>query len=296
MNTYKIWSFSFIAAMLVAVTSLTGCPPNNVTDAGGDVAHLSDADAHQSTDVADGNTDVRVPVDAHGTEMMVNPLAPRVDLGAAGNYVILAETGISCIPPSSITGDIAVSPYAATFITGLGLTADTSNVFSTSPQVTGHVFAADYSPPTPNNLTVAIGDMGTAFTNAAGRAADVTELGAGDISGRTLTAGVYSWSSGLLINTDIYLTGTSTAVWIFQIAQNLTVANAAAIHLAGGANANNVFWQVSGNVSLGTTSHFEGTVLCQTGIALRTGASITGRLLAQTAVVLDMNSVVQAAR
>jgi hypothetical protein len=45
-------------------------------------------------------------------------------------------------------------------------------------------------------------------------------------------------------------------------------------------------------VDLGTTAHFEGVVLSKTSIAVKTGASINGRLLAQTAVVLDANTVV----
>ncbi len=61
--------------------------------------------------------------------------------------------------------------------------------------------------------------------------------------------------------------------------------------LAGGALPQNVFWQVSGGVTVGTTVEFEGTILSQTAIALNTGASITGRLLAQTAVTLDANAV-----
>ena len=93
------------------------------------------------------------------------------------------------MPTSAVTGNIGVSPAAATFITGFSLTADATNVFSTSPQVTGKVFAADYAPPTPSNLTTAVGDMQLAFTDAAGRAPDVTELGAGNIGGMTLDAG-----------------------------------------------------------------------------------------------------------
>ena len=74
----------------------------------------------------------------------------------------------------------------------------------------------------------------------------------------------------------------------------LTVSNGAHLVLSGGALPQNVFWQVSGNVSLGTTVQFDGTILCQTGITLGTGASITGRLLAQTAVTLDANTIVAA--
>jgi Ice-binding-like/Bacterial Ig-like domain len=216
-----------------------------------------------------------------------------VDLGTAGSYAILTKTGISTIATSAITGNLGVSPAAATYITGFSLTADPTNVFSTSAQVTGKLYAADYAAPTPTNLTTAIGDMGTAFTAAAGRAPDVVNLGAGAIGGMTLHAGVYSWGTGLLIPTNVTLTGSATDVWVFQIAQNLTVANGVQVVLAGGALAQNVFWQVSGSASIGTTAKFEGTVLCKTAIALNTGASITGSLLAQTAVTLDACTVVQ---
>ena len=137
--------------------------------------------------------------------------------------------------------------------------------------------------------------MGLAFTDAAGRAPDVTELGAGSIGGMTLAPGVYKWGTGLLIPTDLTLNGSATAVWIFQIAQNFTVSNAVIVHLTGGALAKNVFWQVAGAVDIGTTSQFEGIVLCQTMINMQTGASITGRLMAQTAVTLDTNTVTQPA-
>ena len=221
--------------------------------------------------------------------------ALAVNLRSAGDYVILAKSGISTVPPAVITGDLGISPMAATFITGFSLIADSTNVFSTSAQVTGKVYAADYAVPTPSNLTTAIGDMELAFTDAAGRAPDVTELGAGNIGGMTLAPGVYKWGTGLLIPTDLTLNGSATAVWIFQIAQNLTVSSAVNVHLTGGALAKNVFWQVAGSVDLGTTAHFEGIVLCQTMINLRTGASIAGRLMAQTAVTLDASTVTQPA-
>lgn len=123
--------------------------------------------------------------------------------------------------------------------------------------------------------------------------ADVTELGAGNIGGMTLVPGVYKWGTGLLIPTNVTLAGSATDVWIFQIAQDLTVGSATSITLAGGARAKNVFWQVAGFVDVGTTAHMEGVVLSQTSITLHTGASINGRLLAQTAVDIDSSTVVE---
>ena len=218
-----------------------------------------------------------------------------VNLRTAGNYVILAESGISTVPPSVVTGDLGVYPMMATAITNFSLMADATNVFATSAQVTGKVYAADYAVPTPANLLLAIGDMGLAYMDAAGRAPDVTELGAGNIGGMTLAPGVYKWGTGVLIPTDLTLNGSSTAVWIFQIAQTLTLSSAVNVHLTGGALSKNVFWQVAASVELGTTSHIEGIVLSGTMINLRTGASIAGRLMAQTAVTLDTSTVTQPA-
>jgi hypothetical protein len=215
-----------------------------------------------------------------------------VNLGTAGSFVVLAQSGISTTGATHITGDIGVSPVAASYITGFGLIKDASNQFSTSSLVTGKAYASDYTAPTPAKMTTAIGDMGTAFSNAAGRSADYTELYAGDVTGKTLTRGVYKWGTGVLVSAGgVTVSGSSTDVWIFQIAQNLTVANGAAVTLIGGAQASNIFWQVSGKVTLGTTAAMNGVILCQTNIAVSTGATLNGRALAQTAVTLDANSI-----
>ena len=231
---------------------------------------------------------------AAGGEAGSSPTA-AVDLGVARDYVILAKSAIATVPTSVITGNLGLSPAAASYITGFSLTTDATNSFSSSPQVTGRVYAADYASPTPVTMIAAIGDMELAFTDAAGRAAHVSELGAGNIGGMTLTPGVYKWGTGLLIPTDVTLSGDATAVWIFQVAQDLTMSSATSIVLTGGALPRNVFWQVSGRAELGTTAHFEGVLLTQTSITLGTGASLNGRLLAQTAVNLDGNTLVEPA-
>jgi hypothetical protein len=145
---------------------------------------------------------------------------------------------------------------------------------------------------TPDNLTTAVIDMELAFTDAAGRPPDVTELGGGDIGGMTLAPSTYQWTTGLLIPTDVTLSGSETDIWIFQVAQDLVMSSATSVILTGGALASNIFWQFSGVVAVGTTAHFEGNILSQTDITLGTGASINGRLLAQTAVNLDSNMIV----
>ncbi|MDR3584725.1 MAG: ice-binding family protein [Desulfosporosinus sp.] len=220
-------------------------------------------------------------------------IAPTiVNLGSAGDYAIFAKSGISSIPNSVITGDIGVGPIAATGITGFSLTADATNVFSTSTQVTGKVYAPGYMTPTPSNISTAENDMVTAYTDAAGRAANYTELYTGDISGKILTPGVYKWSTGVLINSDVTLNGGANDVFIFEIAGGITQANGTKIILTGGAQAKNIYWQAADTVAIGTGSHFEGIILGMKNITLRTNASINGRLLAQTAVTLDESTVV----
>lgn len=220
-----------------------------------------------------------------------------VNLGTAGNFAILTKTGISTTGGTLVTGDIGVSPEVATAITGFALVAPPTTS-TTSAQVVGLVYASDYDPLTPANLTTSVANMETAFTDAAGRPAGVgpfLNLGAGTVAGRTLVAGVYTWGSNVNITTDLTLSGGANDVWIFQITGTLDLAAGKNIILSGGAVAKNVFWQVSDTVNLLAGSHFEGVILAQTDVAIRDGASVTGRLLAQAAVTLINNAITQPA-
>ncbi len=213
-----------------------------------------------------------------------------VQLGTAGDYVIVAKTAINNSSTSAITGDLGLSPAATSYITGLALTNSTG--FATSSQVTGKVYAADMAAPTSTNLTTTVDNMNTAYNDASGRTLpDFIELGTGNIGGKTLTPGLYKWTGNVTVPTSVVISGGANDVWIFQIAGNLTTSSAINITLAGGAQAKNIFWQVAGQVTLGTTSHFEGIILSKTGITLLTGASLNGQMLAQTAVILDGNAV-----
>ena len=216
-----------------------------------------------------------------------------VNLRTSGDFVILSTAGISTTGTTHITGDIGVSPIKATAITGFGLIMDVSNTFSTSSLVTGKVYAANYTTPTPTKMTTAVGDMETAYTNAAGRSLpDYSELYTGNLTGRTLTHGLYNWSTGVLVSAGgVTISGTASDVWIFQIAQNLELSSGAIVTLSGDAQASNIFWQVAGQVTLGTTAAMKGIILCQTKIVMNTGATLNGRALAQTAVTLDANIV-----
>ena len=295
--------FSHTSLLILIMLALgTGCSSSsdNATDAagaanGGD-GGSDNGDSNDGGSSAGGANDGGAVEGTNPLEDGGAPLAKdAVNLGTARHFAILAKSGVSTVPPSAITGDVGVSPAAATYLTGFSQTADASKRFATSTQVTGKLYAATYAAPTPSELTTAVGNMEVAFVDAAGRAAGMTELGAGNLGGKTLTPGVYKWGTGVLIPTDITLSGSATDVWIFQIAKSLTISSGASVLLAGGASAKNVFWQVSGLVDVGTTAHCEGTILSKTSITLGTGASVNGRLLAQTAVEIRSSTVVKPA-
>ena len=210
-----------------------------------------------------------------------------VPLGTAARFAILTKTGVTDVFPSAINGDVGASP-----ITGAAIHLKCSEI------KTGTVYSVDAAGPlpcrvtNPSLLTKAVGDMEIAYTSAAGRKhPNFINLGGGKIGGLTLVPGLYKWTTGVSISKNVTLSGDRNAVWIFQIAGPLTQANATRVILKGGALPKNVFWQTSGTVAIGTTSHFNGVILAKAKIALKTGASANGRLLAQTAVSLEQNAV-----
>jgi hypothetical protein len=211
-----------------------------------------------------------------------------VNLGLAGSFTILSKSGITDVYKSSVTGDVGSSP-----ITGAA-------VLLTCTEVVGTIYTVDAAGPLPcsvtnaTRLTSAVGDMQTAYTDAAGRSnPDFLNLGAGDIGGKTLTPGLYKWTSALIIPTSLTIAGGPNDIFIFQVDGTLIMSSAVNITLTGGAQAKNIFWQTAGAVTIGTGSHFEGIILGKTGINFQTGSTVNGRLLAQTAVTLQMNAVTQ---
>ena len=227
-----------------------------------------------------------------GTAAAKGPAA--VGLGTAQNYAVLAKSGVSSVPGSTVTGDVGLSPAAATFLTGFSLVADSTNVFSTSTQIVGKAYAANYAVPTPSNLTTAVSNMEAAYSDAAGRPTpDFLELGTGNIGGKTLTAGLYKWTTTITIPADLTLSGGANDVWIFQTTGDLSMSASKHITLSGGAQAKNIFWQVAGQATFGAGAHFEGILLCKTDVTLQTGATMNGRILSQTQVALQQATVSQ---
>lgn len=238
-----------------------------------------------------GGTQMASPVVwSFTTNAIASTAQAPVNLGSAGTFAILSKTGITDVYKSAIVGDVGTSP-----ITGAAL-------LLTCGEVTGKIYVVDAAGPLPcavtdaTALTAAVGSMETAFTSAAGRTLpNSTELGAGEIGGLTLAPGLYKWGTDVLISTDVTLSGGPNDVWIFQVAGKLVQANAKRVTLAGGALAKNIFWQVADDVSIGTTAHFEGVLLAKKLVAVNTGASANGRLLAQTAVTLQSSAITQPA-
>jgi hypothetical protein len=228
-----------------------------------------------------------------------------VSLGSAAGFAILSKAGITDTGSHSsvITGNIGASPITAASI-GVFCSemTGTSTIYGVDAAYVGSGATTCFkgNPPLANKTLVnnAEFDMELAYNDAAGRTAPapIVNQGAGDISALTLAPGLYKWTTGLNIdNRGVTLAGTVASgandVWIFQIAQNLTVANTAVITLTNGALPKNVFWQVAGQAALGTTSAFKGTILSKTQIVVQTGATMLGSALAQTQVTLDASTV-----
>lgn len=301
--------FTFSEAMEpTTINSSTVTLKQGVTSVAGTVTYSGTKATFTPTDFLSSNLAYKAMVSTGAKDLSGNALASNkeisfttageselmpVALGSAGDFVILAKTAITNVPTSAITGDVGLSPAATSYIDD-GFALVNATGYATSAQVTGKVYAADMAEPTGDNLTVAVNNMVTAYNDAAGRPfPDFFELATGNIGGKTLVAGLYKWTNTVIIPDDVVLSGSATDVWIFQIAGDLTMSSAKNVTLQGDALAKNVFWQVAGQVTIGTTAHFEGTILSKTGITFQTGASVKGRLLAQTAVILDSNVVTE---
>lgn len=245
----------------------------------------SDRDALAADDAASADSG-----DAAADANVVRNGPAPVELGGAAAFTILAEAAITNVPTSAITGDMGLSPAAATFITGFPL--QSQGTYRTTPQVVGKVFTVDDQLPTPSDLTVAVADMHLAYTDAAGRA-DPTSLDllGGAIGSQTLAPGLYKWNTAVLVTADVTLEGGPNDTWIMQVSGELGMSADTKVLLRGGARANHVVWQVAGAVTLGARAHAEGNVLGKTGVTLQTGASLTGRIFSQTTAALDHGTV-----
>ncbi|MFF1876617.1 ice-binding family protein [Leifsonia sp. NPDC058230] len=198
-----------------------------------------------------------------------------VGLGTAASYGALAASELTNTGPTVVTGDIGVSPGSSV----TGFTGAPNGSF------TGTLHQTDAA------AAQAQSDVTTAFNVAA--SLTPTTSGLSELNGLSLTPGVYSGGAlALADNGALTLAGSASSVWVFQAASTLTIGSATLITITGGATACNVFWEVGSSATLGTGAQFQGTVLAKQSITATTGATIVGRLLANTAAVtLDTNTI-----
>lgn len=207
-----------------------------------------------------------------GTAQAATSLAGPLDLGSAAAYGVLGASTVTNTGPSVITGDVGVSP--GTSITGFPPGTFTGSLHQTDAEA-----------------AQAQADTTTAFNAAAGLTP--TTSGIRELSGLSLSPGVYSGGALTLSNNGaLTLAGSAESVWVFQAASTLTIGSGTRITLTGGASACNVFWEVGSSATLGSAARFQGTILAKQSITATTGATVVGRLLANTAAVtLDTNTV-----
>ncbi len=197
-----------------------------------------------------------------------------VGLATAGSYSVLGASTSTNTGPTTLSGDLGVNP--GTSITGTGGSLVVGGATRTAGAAT----------------LQAQNDSTTAYNTAAGRAPTGASLGSAIANASTFQPGVYKASSALDVSGAVTLDGLGdpNSVFIFQVGSALTTASSTSIVLTGDAQACNVFWQVTSSATVGTTTHFVGTILALTSITLDTGATVKGRALAQTgAVTMDDN-------
>jgi hypothetical protein len=206
-----------------------------------------------------------------------------IDLGTAQGFRMLAESAITDVTASSVTGNVGLSPASGAFI-GIPCTEVTGTIFQADAGGAGCMIQDSVG------LTTAVNDKRTAYTVGNSRAPDYTELGAGNIGGMNLAPATYYWSSNLIIPTTLTLTGGPNDVWIFQIAQGLDISTNVEVILAGGARAENIYWNVF-QATINVGAMMKGAINSATDIVVNTGATVNGRLLANTAITLQSNVI-----
>ncbi|MDD4970537.1 MAG: ice-binding family protein [Paludibacter sp.] len=211
----------------------------------------------------------------------VSPMV--VDLKTAARFGILSGVAITSTGYSTINNfDVGIYPGVRSQVVG----------FPPAVILNGAVYASDdvANPGTLAYLIQAKQDLTDAYTFAESAISPTPVIIAGDQGGRILTAGIYKSTSTVLIesgNLTLDAQGDSTAVWIFQVGSALTTVAGTGgnVILTGGAQAKNVFWQVTSSATLGANTTFNGNILALTSITLNSGATITGRVLARNAAV-----------
>jgi hypothetical protein len=202
---------------------------------------------------------------------------PPVGLGTTDSFAVLANSTVTNTGPSTVNGDLGVSPGTA--VTGFP-----------PGTVNGRIHAADAV------AGQAQSDLTTAYNDAAGRTPPVSV--SGDLGGLTLTPGVYKSASSLGLTGALTLNaqGDPNAVFIFQVGSTLTTASGSQMNLINGAQPCNVFWQIGSSATLGTSSVFVGNILALTSISINDSVTVAGRALARNGAVTLINDTITAAK
>jgi len=193
-------------------------------------------------------------------------------LRSAASYSVLAGTGVANTGPTTVSGDLGVSP--STSITGFppGIVA-------------GTVHAGDAA------AAQAQADLVLAYTNAAGRTP--TTNFSGDQIGKTFFAGVHHTAAAFALTGTMTLDGQGdpNAVFVFQIDAAMNTGALSSMTLINGAKASNVYWQVNGAVGTGGLSSLPGTIMAADAITLGAGSQLIGRALSYGTVTMAANTV-----
>jgi hypothetical protein len=194
-------------------------------------------------------------------------------LGTAQSFAVLGGSTVTNTGPSVLTGDLGVSPGAA--ITGFP-----------PGTATGITHAADAV------ALQAQSDVTTQY-NALASAACTADLTGQDLGGKTLTPGVYCFSTSAQLTGALTLNaqGNANATFVFKTGSTLTTASASSVAMINGGNPCLVAWQIGSSATLGTTTSFIGNLIALSSITLNTGANIIGICPPNKSLTLDTNNV-----
>lgn len=191
-------------------------------------------------------------------------------LDTAASFSVIGGSTVTNTGPSVLDGSLAVSPGSALpgFPPGLvGGSTHSNDAVAIQAQI----------------------DLVTA-ANAL-MAVPSFDVGTADLDGLTFLAGAYSSASSLLNNGTITLQGDADDVFIFTAVSTLTTGAGSTIAFIGDVQECNVFWRIGSSATLGAGSHLAGTVIAQASVSAITGATIAGRVFAQTAAVTLQSNV-----